>query len=448
MRVANGLHICSADRITLFGSFSTGQGAPNAFGSLLNGATLYPIDIKREGIAGLADRIITERITIYLSAATIFRQFVHSLSGQEEFPDLRMIRLANEQVRKSDIELYKRHFAPNCIFANFLSGTETGNLCQFYIDKETEISGSFVPVGYSVDDMEIKVLNDSGEEVGFDHVGEIAVTSPYLALGYWRRPDLTQEGFLADPAGGSKKTYRTGDMGLMTPDGCLQHLGRKAFRVKIRGFRVELEEVEASLAQDPTVKEAAVDAREDEAGNTQLIAYIVCAEERKPTVSALRRFLGATLPEYMVPSVFVFLNSLPLTPLGKVDRRSLPPPGRDRPELDTVFVGPGTEVEASLAEIWQQVLHVDSVGIHDNFFDLGGNSVRLAEVNRKASELLRTEISLIEMFRYPTISSLAQLLTPTVQQKEQDVLEQSYDRAKIRRALRAGRSTNRKEPDQ
>jgi non-ribosomal peptide synthetase component F len=237
-------------------------------------------------------------------------------------------------------------------------------------------------------------------------------------------------------------------MGLMTPDGCLQHLGRKAFRVKIRGFRVELEEVEASLAQDPTVKEAAVDAREDEAGNTQLIAYIVCAEERKPTVSALRRFLGATLPEYMVPSVFVFLNSLPLTPLGKVDRRSLPPPGRDRPELDTVFVGPGTEVEASLAEIWQQVLHVDSVGIHDNFFDLGGNSVRLAEVNRKASELLRTEISLIEMFRHPTISSLAQLLTPTVQQKEQDVLEQSYDRAKIRRALRAGRSTNRKEPDQ
>ena len=398
---------------------------------------MYPIDIKQEGTAGLADWLITEQITIYISAATIFRQFISTLTGQEEFSHLRVIRLANEQVRKSDVDLYKRFFTSRCIFANFLSGTETGNLCQFYIDKETEISGHAVPVGYAVDGMEIKILGDLGEELGFDRAGEIAVTSPNLALGYWRRPDLTRAAFLPDPAGGSERIYRTGDMGLMRPDGCLQHLGRKAFRVKVRGFRVELEEVEESLTQCPTVQEVAVDAREDESGNTQLIAYIVSAEERKPTVSELRRFLQAKLPEYMVPSAFVFLDSLPLTLLGKVDRRALPLPGRSRPELDTVFVRPRTEMETSLAEIWQQVLHVDKVGIHDNFFDLGGNSLRLAEVNQKVCELLKKEIALIEMFGHPTISSLAEHLTP--QQKERDVLKQSHDRAKIRRALRERR---------
>jgi acyl carrier protein len=202
-----------------------------------------------------------------------------------------------------------------------------------------------------------------------------------------------------------------------------------------------LEEVEESLTQCPTVQEVAVDAREDESGNTQLIAYIVSAEERKPTVSELRRFLHAKLPEYMVPSAFVFLDSLPLTLLGKVDRRALPLPGRSRPELDTVFVRPRTEMETLLAEIWQQVLHVDKVGINDNFFDLGGNSLRLGEVNQKVCGLLRKEIALIELFGYPTISSLAKHLT--AQQNERDVLKQSHDRAKIRKALRDRRKPAR-----
>ena len=178
------------------------------------------------------------------------------------------------------------------------------------------------------------ILDDEGQEIGFNQVGEIAVKSRYLSPGYWRSPDLTQTRFLPDPDGGDQRICLTGDLGRMLPDGCLEHLGRKDLRANIRGYMVEVVEVELALLDIDPIEEAVVVARDDAGGNERLVAYIVLKPQSVATVSELRRVLAETLPDYMIPAAFVTMDALPLTPTGKVDRLVLPDTGSTRPELD------------------------------------------------------------------------------------------------------------------
>ena len=240
-----------------------------------------------------------------------------------------------------------------------------------------------------------------------DDIGEIAIRSRYLSPGYWRRPDLTAAAFRPDPAGGPERIYRTGDLGRRLPDGCLVHLGRKDFQVKIRGFRVEVAEVEGALLSLPTVQEAVVVAREDRPGDRRLVAYLVPTARPAPTVTALRQALAAVVPDYMVPAAYVLLDALPKTPGGKVDRRALPPPGRTRPALDQPLVAPRTPVEATVGAIWQEVLGLDELGIHDNFFDLGGHSLAASQVIARVTETLHVDLPLRVLFAAPTVTGLA-----------------------------------------
>jgi amino acid adenylation domain-containing protein len=410
MRYGNGCNIHEEDRVTLLASLGTGQGTPTAFSALLNGATLYPFNIREEGIAGLAEWLMMEEITVYISAPTVFRHFVATLTGEERFPKLRMIRLGAEQIRISDVDLYKRHFAPHCIFGVFLSATETGNFSQYFIHKDTEITGKIVPVGYAVQDMEILLLDETGQEVSKNQPGEIAVRSRYLSPGYWRNSDLTRAVFILDPAGGDKKTYRTGDLGRMRPDGCLEHLGRKDFRVKIRGFSIELEEIEAALRTSPVVQETIVDVRKNESQDDRLIAYIVPTRGQTPTVSEIRNYLKEKLPDYMMPSAFVFLEALPLTPTGKVDRRALPKPDESRPWLDKAFVAPQDPMELHLTKIWEKILGIQPIGVKDNFFDLGGDSLRAVQLITQIERVFGKPIPLPVLFYLPTIAQLASIL--------------------------------------
>ncbi len=242
---------------------------------------------------------------------------------------------------------------------NRLGSSETGTIRWYFIDKKTQINGNLVPVGYPVEDNEILLLDDAGKEVGINNIGEISVKSRYLSPGYWRRPNLTEATFQPDPAGGSERTYRTGDLGRMLLDGRLVHLGRKDFQIKIRGYRIEAAEIEMALLDIAGIKEAVVVAREDLPSDLsasprtgkRLVAYVVPNRQPVPTVGELRRLLAVTLPDYMIPSAFVTLDALPLAPNGKVDRRGLPAPGRARPELGSIFVVPHTSVEEVLAGI-------------------------------------------------------------------------------------------------
>ena len=396
-----------ADRFTNVGSSES-----NAFYALLSGAGSFPWYVKEEGLAHLADWLVQEEITVFRTGPRVFRQFVNSLTGKEEFPKLRAINLAGEPVCRGDVELYQKYFSSNCFLVNTLGTREVGPFRVHVIGKETQIIGDIVPVGYAMPDKEVLLLDNDGQRVGFNQVGEIAVQSRYLSMGYWRRPDLTKAKFLPDPEDGDRRIYLTGDLGRMSPDGCLEHLGRKDFQIKIRGLRVDVSEVEKALASHPSVKEAIVTVRKDQSGDAQLVAYFV-PSGLTPTVSSLRNLLREKLPDYMIPSTFVTVDAIPLTVTGsgKVDRRAFPDPGKDRPKLDTPFVAPRTPVENKLARIWSAVLALEEVGICDNFFELGGHSLAATRVVSQVIKTFQLEIPLQSLFQSPTVAEMAVVIT-------------------------------------
>jgi amino acid adenylation domain-containing protein len=410
LRYASGCRIGSEDRVTLLASLGTGQGTPTAFSALLTGATLYPLAIKQEGVAGLSNWLHTEEITVYISTPTLFRHLVATLTGEEEFPRLRVVRLGAEKIRKSDVELYKRHFPSHCTLAVFLSATEAGNFCQYFVDKKTEILGEIVSAGWPADGMDVVLLDDSGKEVGLDEIGEITVKSRYLAPGYWRKPTLTEAAFQPAPEGGDKRLYRTGDLGRMLPDGTLEHLGRKDFQVKIRGYRVEIAEIEAALLASNGIKEAVVVAIEDRPGDMQLVAYVVPTSQPAPSASELRSFLAEKLPDYMIPSMFVTLDALPLNPTGKIDRQALPRPGRERSRGDTPFIRPFETVEHQLAQIWEELLGIRPIGIKDDFFQLGGHSLLAAQMVHRIEQVCGRKVPLATLVTNRTIEQLSKVL--------------------------------------
>ena len=405
LRFTNGLHIAPEDRLSFTHSCSSSASVRRIFPALLNGACLYPLDLKREGIQSLWDLLIRESITIFSSGR--IRDLVRNFTQYQSFPNLRLVSLGGETVYRRDIERYRKIFPWDCIIGIWMSSTEVGNITQYFIDSEVQLTGDIVPIGYPAQDVEIILRDDAGNPVRQGEVGEIVVKTEYLACGYWRRPELTRDKFVPDPDGGAKRIYRTGDQGRMDSDGCLFHLGRKDDQIKIRGYTVEAAEIEAALLNQGHFTKAFVTLRDRSSGDKSLVAYLVPRKRPPPTSTVLRKDLEATLPNHMIPSVFVMLDSLPLTPTEKVDRSALPEPGSGRPEIDTPFVAPRTSVEKDLVQIWCEILSLDQVGIHDSFFDLGGDSLAAIRVVTRVIQTFRVELPPKALFASPSIAEMA-----------------------------------------
>jgi amino acid adenylation domain-containing protein len=406
MLFANTYHLCEQDKLILPTS-GTWNAVTNSLIPLLNGAALLPFDVQKEGVPSLASWLSQEKISICAISSPLLRNFAATLTGKERFPDLRILRLSSEAVYKTDVDLYKKYFSYDCLLVNGLNCTETGLLRTYLMDHKTEISGSEVPVGYPVQDKEIFLLDDEGKEIGFNEVGEIGVRSRYLSLGYWRRPDVSESKFRSDPEGGEEPLYLTGDLGLILPDGCLIHKGRKDFRVKVRGYRVEIAEVEKALQDHAAIRDAVVVARENESGEAYLVAYFTACIQPGPSVSQIRRVLQESLPDYMIPSNFVMLEQLPITAPGKIDRQALPEPPKTRPQLDTPFIPPRNPLERELARVWEEVLGKECVGMLDNFFDVGGNSLLATKILARVRDSFDIDVPLTALFEKPTINELA-----------------------------------------
>ena len=321
-----------------------------------------------------------------------------------------------------DVQLYKEIFSANCLSANAFGSSETGPIRRYFFDKSIEIGEEALPVGYAVPDKEVLLLDEFENEVDFNCVGEIVVKSRYLSAGYWHRPDLTEAAFQPDSQGSDERIYRTGDLGLMRSDGCLIHMGRKDSQVKIRGQRVPVSELESILRQLDEIKHAVVVVREANSIESSLVVYLVAAQQARPTAAAVRKILREKIPDYMVPSRFVFLDSLPLTASGKVDRRALPDPNSLRPETEAPDVSPRTPIEKELTRIWAEVLSLGRVGIHDTFLDLGGHSLTAARIVSQVICHFQLEMPLQVLFQSPTIAKMAQVITQS-QAKELDEAE-------------------------
>jgi amino acid adenylation domain-containing protein len=406
----NLYHVCDNDRLSMLSS-GTANAVMNTFVTLLNGARLVLFDVKKEGVSRLASWLLQEKISICLISSPLFRNLAETLTGKETFHNVRILRLTSEAVYKTDVDFYKKFFPPTCIFVNALNSSETGLLRTYFLDHETSIACNEVPVGYAVEDKEIFLLDDLGKKIGCNEPGEISIRSRYLSSGYWREPNLTKKKFIEDPEGGKERIYLTGDVGVVLSDGCLIYRGRKDFRAKIRGYGVEIAEVERALLAHKGVKQGVVIARKNALGEDCLVAYVTSLSGLNLGVGELRSFLTGTLPEYMVPSAFVILDNMPLTPNGKIDRQSLPEPGNKRPTLDVQFVEPQTVIEAQLARIWAEVLGVDQVGIYDNFFDLGGHSLSGSQILSRTQTLFDVELPLDTLLDEPTIKDLALAVT-------------------------------------
>jgi amino acid adenylation domain-containing protein len=397
-------HICQEDRLITLRRLSFSP--TDTLAGLLAGAALFPLDIKEHTLLSVRNLLHNEQITYFVSTPSGFRYIAQELTGHEKFPHLRMINLGGEPLFRSDVELYKRYFSKNCILLNQLSGSEMGATCQYWITKETRIDTTIVPVGYPVKGKQVLLLDDERKQVGVNEIGEIAVASRYLSTGYWNNSELTTKTFFPSKGDSDGRMYLSGDIGRMLPDGCLLYLGRKDDQVKISGAKVEIGEVEAVLSEHAQIRQAAVVSFDRKSGDKYLTAYIVRGREPAPTVTDINEYLRKKLPDYMIPSAFVFLDALPLIN-GKLDRKALPKADDKRPELRTPYCKPQNEVEKSLIQIWEEVLDVHPIGIHDDFFDLGGHSLAASRIISRVFKTFQLEFPIKALYDSPTVTDMA-----------------------------------------
>jgi amino acid adenylation domain-containing protein len=403
---ADAMQYTVNDRIPLFAMVSSGQGSTCLWYSLLNGAMLCPYSLKTRGIAGLADWINGRGLTVYVSSASIFRTLAETVDDRVIFADVRAVRLASEAVTADDFRAFRQHFPQTSIFVHTLSSSETSNIAWSRWTHDDNIPEGVLPVGHFSRDMDVSLLGDDGQPVARGEVGEIVVKSRYVASGYWRDPELTAERFSDDLDGKGTRLVRTGDRGRINADGMLEFCGRRDDRIKIRGNRIELFDIERALERVPGVDRAAAVAVRRENHEPLLVAFVVKTSNASLTAPRLRHALRANLPLHMVPSRIVFLDSLPYNKGNKIDREALRQfslPGRDSDKSNE----PRTEMEMLLADIWAEIFELPDIGQDDDFFNLGGDSLSGAIVAARVYAALGVELSLGAIADHPTLSTLA-----------------------------------------
>ncbi|MCP5046229.1 MAG: amino acid adenylation domain-containing protein, partial [bacterium] len=404
-----------SDHISLFASLSHDGAIPDIFGALLNGAALYPYDIKKNAdLTKLTQWLLNENITIWHSVPTFYRYYIQALKGKAEFPCLRFIVLGGEEVRTHDVTLFKAYFF-HSKFANIYGQTESTVNSIWTLSSEDPFKK--VIIGEPLGETDIFLVDESGGSVEDVGVGEIVIANDHIALGYWKDEENTKKVFTSDSEVG--RLYWTGDIGRLSADGNISIIGRKDLQVKIRGFRVETGEIESVLLKHPAVKEAVVVTKEDENIDNYLSGYIVPLKEgaipvNPPSSAELKELLSQELPDYMVPVFFTILDEMPLTPGGKIDRSQLPEPTKElQPEVK--FEAPTNEVEAGMVEIWQEILGTETISINSSFFDLGGHSLLVIIMLSKIHKAFNVELELRQVFDNPTIMQFAELITASGQ---------------------------------
>ncbi len=403
-RYTNRLAVGPEDRLTLLQAPAFSGAVSSLFTALLNGAASCPLDVDAAGAEAIGPWLRARAVTIHHSVPALFRA---ALAHGGVWPALRVVRLEGDRASARDVELFRRHCPDGAVLAHGLGATECGLVAQLLVARRAALPAGAVPIGTPVPGVEVQLVREDGGEAAVGQIGEIVVRSRYLALGYWRQPELTAARFRDDPAGHGMRRYHTGDLGRRRADGAIEHLGRADGSAKVRGALVDLGAVEAAVLAHPGVAEAVALVRANDPEAPRLVAYVVAAGHARPTVSALRRTVAEHLPTALVPSAYVFLPGLPLDANGKVDRRALPAPGAARPEQDRRFVAPRDATEVQVAAVWASVLGLERVGIHDDFLDLGGDSLGAERVAARLRDDAGMAVSAAEILAAGTVAAIA-----------------------------------------
>ncbi|HTS22274.1 MAG TPA: AMP-binding protein [Casimicrobiaceae bacterium] len=404
---ARTLSIGEADRVSLLYTMSFSASMMDVFGALFNGATLCAYDVRRDGVAALAEWLDRERIGVLHAVPTVFRGLLAGLDPARRLERLRAVDLGGETVFESDVELLRRHARPECVLVNHLAATEANVIAQYVVrHDDPHAGGGILPVGRSPQGVSVRVLREDGTGAAVDEVGDLVVESAHLSPGYWRRPDLDAAAFPPAPPGAARR-YAAGDLARIDGEGNLHFLGRKGSRVKIRGQSIDLSEVEAALAACPEVEKSAVIASRDE-GNPEadrLVAYLVAAPGAQRDPLAVRRRIAKRLPSYMLPGAYVFLDALPLTATGKIDRQRLVAIEPPRIDPSRNVVPPAGELEKTIASMFEQLLQQTPIGRDDDFFLLGGDSLSAVELQSRVLD--RFGVSLAKFYEDATVAGIA-----------------------------------------
>ena len=409
--------VSARSRISQFASLGFDASVFESVMALTAGAALYlPTAAERQSPAAFAEFIGRHRIT----HATLPPAFLQGHVEPPQWTHRPMLILVGEASSPGLLKHWLRHAE----LANAYGPTEitvcaTGWRCP-------DVFGDLlvVPIGTPLANTRIYLLDEHGQPVPQGSVGELYIGGAGVARGYLNRPELTVERFRHDPfnARPGARMYRSGDLARYLPDGNLAFLGRNDHQVKLRGFRIELGEIEAHLATHPALRENAVLVREDRPGERRLVAYVVAGHPSDDLAAELRDYLGARLPEYMIPAAFVTLKRLPLTTHGKLDRKALPMPD-DQAFARRAYESPRDETETALAELWRELLGVERVGRHDHFFELGGHSLIAARLAARMGERFATAVAIRDLFLHPVLQDMAKLVLPAIEAVPTSVLD-------------------------
>ena len=409
------LHLVSTDSIAQTASQCFDISVWQFLAALLVGGRVHIFnDEITHDPAQLLEQTRCQGISILEVVPSLLREMLDEIrrDGVSEL-SLRWLILTGETL-SPDLCRQWLHYYPIVPLLNAYGPTEcSDDVTHYLLDRPPAADVTRIPIGRPIANTRLYVLDSQMHPVPIGVTGELYIGGIDVGRGYLNDAKRTDEVFVPDPfvQKAGARLYKTGDLAYYRPDGNLLFLGRTDHQVKIRGFRIELDEIEAVLGQHPVVQETVVMAREDAPGERLLVAYVVAKQPAAPPISELRSFLQEKVPDYMVPSVFVFLDSLPLTPNGKVDRRALPMPDTSEPPLEETFVAPRTDDEEVLANIWGEVLGLERVSIHGNFFELGGHSVLAARLIFRVREALQIALPLHSLFQNPTVAGLAEAIS-------------------------------------
>ncbi|MDB6016433.1 MAG: Amino acid adenylation protein [Pedosphaera sp.] len=427
---------------TLFHSYAFDFSVWEIWGALLYGGRLVvvPYLVSRSPDA-FYEFLAREKVTVLNQTPSAFRQLIwaEASSSQTRELSLRYVIFGGEALELQSLKpWFDRHGDQQPVLVNMYGITETTvHVTYRPLTMQDVTDGKGSVIGVPIPDLRIHILDEKLQPVAAGVEGEMYVAGAGLARGYFNRPELTAERFIVDRFSKvpGERLYKTGDLARFLPDGDLEYLGRCDHQVKIRGFRIELGEIESVLNRHPAIRENVTIALAGLAGEKRLVAYAVLRPGALPAISDLRTFLKVHLPDYMIPSAFVFLPALPLTTNGKVDRRALPEPEAPSAEPISAQALPQTQTEQIIANIWREVLQRGQVGLEDNFFDLGGNSLQLAHVQTRLHEHLNVDLPITRLFEFTTINALARHLNS--QTDGGSAKEQFADRARRQKEVQA-----------
>ena len=420
VRYASNYHVCASDRMTLFQSLAWVGSFWVLFGGLCLGSCIVTFDMRRFGMGALISWLHKIKPSLMIGF-TMIREITNTNPG-EVFPYVSRVIIGGDTTFRSDVKTFRKAF-PNAIIAIGLGLSEAGRVTDLFIETDMDFGEEILPLGYPVDGVNIRLHSNNGDiplsynEVTSGDVGEIIIESPHLAVGYWGQPELTDEKFRSVDGSNEVRVYNSGDLARVRHDGILQYLGRVDHVIKIRNLKVYPKEIESLILAVSGVKEVCLSGYTPPGESLRLVVYLVIDREDFTGVDSVYNTLDH-LPNYMKPQCCVFLEDMPHTPTGKIDQKRLPIPVLSRLNVSAAYEPPRNPTEEILTVIWIDILGIEGIGIHDNFIELGGDSLISTRIISKVRDKMGIRLTFNDVFNALTIAEMAEVIIQILQKED------------------------------